>query len=141
MNKHDRLNYLFDKLSDVQQQDLLDLMETWDRMPAPPREEREEVTLNPKLEESLGREWLCLNALKRVVSTHFLPRVELAYVAFHPSLDSMSTAKTREAAEKMYSLEAAYELKRIFEADPEADLFSDEVSEQIHAMYFQNEKR
>ena len=53
----------------------------------------------------------------------------------------MSTAKTREAAEKMYSLEAAYELKRIFEADPDADLFSDEVTEQIHSMFFQNDKR
>ena len=142
MNRQDRLLYLFDKLSNEQQQDLLDLMEMWERMPQPAtREEREDAPLNPALEDSLGREWMCLNSLKRVVSTHFLPRVELAYVAFHPLLDSVSTAKTRDAAEQMYTLEAAYELKRIFEADPHADVFPEDVSETLNAMYVQNDKR
>jgi hypothetical protein len=140
MNRHDRLLYLFDKLSNEQQQDLLNLMETWERMPQPPREQND-VALNPVLKESLGHEWMCLNALKRVVATHFPPRVELAYVAFHPLLDSISTAKTREAAEKMFSLEAAYELKRIFEADPHADVISEDVRDTLNEMFLQQEKR
>ena len=136
MNKHDRLLYLFDRLAPEKQQDLLNLMETWNSMPSTGNES-DETTLNPALADSIGQEWLCLNALKKVVATHFVPRLELAYVAFHPLLDSMSTAKTRGAAEKMYSLEAAYELKRIFEADPDSDLFSGDVADQLHSLLYQ----
>ncbi|MBL0386429.1 hypothetical protein JJB07_07195 [Tumebacillus sp. ITR2] len=133
MNRHDRLLYLFDRLPVEKQHDLMNLMETWNAMPAlsvtDPSGE-----LNPALEDSIGREWYCLNALKKVVSTHFPPRLELAYVAFHPYLDSVSTAKARRAAEQMYTLEAAYELKRIYENDPESDVFTEEVTEQLHRM-------
>jgi hypothetical protein len=131
MNKHDRLLYLFDNLSYDQQQDLLNLMETWNAMPKAVEGEKN-TTLNPVLEDTIGQEWRCLNALKKVVSTHFPPRVELAYVAFHPDLDSVQTAKSRQAAEKMYTLEAAYELKRILEADPDSEVFSGDVAEQLH---------
>ena len=34
----------------------------------------------------------------------------------------------------MYTLEAAYELKRIYENDPESDVFTEEVTEQLHRM-------
>lgn len=136
MNKHDRLIYLFDRLNQEQQQDLLNLMETWNGMPRP-AEGTGETTLNPALEETLGREWMCLNALKKVVATHFLPRVELGYVAFHPYLDSVSNAKTRQAAEKMYTLEAAYELKRILEEEPDSDLFQGEVADMLHGLLHQ----
>jgi hypothetical protein len=139
MNRHDRLLYLFDRLSGEQQQDLLNLMETWNAMPASANES-DETTLNPALADSIGKEWMCLNALKKVVATHFVPRLELAYVAFHPLLDSMSTAKTSGAAEKMYTLEAAYELKRIFEENPDSDLFSGDVADQLHALLYQEKK-
>jgi hypothetical protein len=139
MNRHDRLLYLFDRLTSEQQQDLLNLMETWNNMPRP-SDTKTETTLNPALEKTLGREWMCLNALKKVVSTHFLPRVELGYVAFNPLLDSVANAKTRQAAEKMYTLEAAYELKRIFETEPDSDLFQGEVADLLHSLLHQEKK-
>jgi hypothetical protein len=140
MNKHDRLLYLFDRLPQEKQQDVLNLLETWNAMPITASEVSDDTALNPALEPKLGKEWMCLNALKKVVSTHFPPRLELAYVAFHPLLDSVSTAKTRTAAEKMYLLEAAYELKRIFENDPESELFTEEVSEHLHLLLYQEKK-
>jgi hypothetical protein len=138
MNNHDRLLYLFDRLSSEQQNDLLNLMEMWNAMPAPTANAND-TALNPALEETLGKEWLCLNALKKIVSTHFPPRLELAYIAFNPLLDSVSTAKTAGAAEKMYNLEAAYELKRILETEPDAEIFSEEISNQLHTMLYQND--
>ncbi|MGZ4032492.1 MAG: hypothetical protein ACXVDJ_08510 [Tumebacillaceae bacterium] len=138
MNNHDRLLYLFDRLPSEQQNDLLNLMETWNAMPAISAKANESA-LNPALEETLGKEWLCLNALKKIVATHYPPRLELAYIAFHPLLDSVSTAKTAGAAEKMYNLEAAYELKRILEAEPESDIFPTEISDQLHEMLYQND--
>lgn len=138
MNRHDRLLYLFDRMSHEQQSDLLNLLEMWNSMPAPVTDTNDS-TLNPALEETLGREWHCLNALKKVVSTHFPPRVELAYLAFHPNLDSVSTAKSRGAAEKMYTLEAAYELKRILENEPDSDVFTADVAEMLHKMLHPNE--
>jgi len=142
MNHHDRLLYLFDQLPREKQSDLLNLLETWNSMPrlvqnAP---ERDSTTLNPALEATLGQEWHCLNALKKVVSTHFPPRLELAYIAFHPYLDSLATAKSRSAAEQMYTLEAAYELKRIFEDDPDADVFTEDVKNQLQHMLYQDKK-
>ncbi|MFD2171552.1 hypothetical protein [Tumebacillus lipolyticus] len=139
MNKHDRLTYLFDRLTEEQQQDLLNLMEMWNNMPRP-AEGAGETTLNPALEETLGREWMCLNALKKVVATHFQPRLELGYVAFHPYLDSVSNAKSRQAAKTMYTLEAAYELKRIFEAEPDSELFTGEVADTLHSLLHANEE-
>lgn len=139
MNNHDRLLYLFDHLSSNQQHDLLNLMETWHAMPTP-ASDAVDTTLNPALEKALGKEWLCLNALKKVVATHFPPRLELAYLAFHPLLDSVSTAKTAPAAEKMYNLEAAYELKRIYEAEPDSELFTKEILETMHEMMYQSEE-
>ncbi|KEO81284.1 hypothetical protein [Tumebacillus flagellatus] len=133
MNRHDRLLYLFDRLPVQKQQDLMNLLETWNAVPSLSVVD-ENSELNPALEDSIGREWHCLNALKKVVSTHFPPRLELAYVAFHPYLDSVSSAKSRRAAEQMYTLEAAYELKRIYENDPESDVFTAEVTEQLHRM-------
>lgn len=140
MNKHDRLLYLFDRLPQEKQQDLLNLMEAWDSMPQSVPSEADDTALNPALESELGKEWMCLNALKKVVSTHFPPRLELAYIAFHPLLDSVSTAKSRPAAEKMYSLEASYELKRIFEEEPDSELFSEEVAEHLHSLLYQDKK-
>ncbi|HEU4964797.1 MAG TPA: hypothetical protein VFV52_13205 [Bacilli bacterium] len=141
MNKHDRLLYLFDRLPQDKQQDLLNLLETWNAMPAPTLEKSEDTSaLNPALESALGKEWMCLNALKKVVATHYPPRLELAYVAFHPMLDSVSTAKSRPAAEKMFTLEAAYELKRIFEKEPDSELFSEEVQEHLHSLLYQEKK-
>lgn len=108
-------------------------METWNAVPSL-SVVNQGGELNPALQESIGREWHCLNALKRVVSTHFPPRLELAYVAFHPSLDSVSSAKSRRAAEQMYTLEAAYELKRIYENDQDSDVFTEDVLEQMNHM-------
>lgn len=133
MNRHDRLLYLFDRLPVEKQQDLLNLMETWNAVPSLSVVDQK-GELNPALEDSIGREWYCLNALKKVVSTHFPPRLELAYVAFHPYLDSVSTAKSRRAAEQMYTLEAAYELKRLYETDTESDVFTEEVLEQMNQL-------
>lgn len=133
MNRHDRLLYLFDRLPAQKQQDLMNLLETWNAVPSLSVVDTSSE-LNPALEESIGREWHCLNALKRVVSTHFPPRLELAYVAFHPYLDSVSSAKSRRAAEQMYTLEAAYELKRIYENDHESDVFTEEVLVQMNEM-------
>lgn len=133
MNHHDRLLYLFDRLPAEKQSDILSLLETWNSMPQVTGD-ASETALNPALAETLGQEWHCLSALKKVVSTHFPPRLELAYLAFNPYLDSLATAKTRKASEQMYTLEAAYELKRIFESDPESDVFTEEVKEQLHQM-------
>lgn len=130
-HNHDRLLYLFDRLSHEQQQDLMNLMETWHNMPRP-AEHAGDTALNPALADSIGQEWKCLNALKKVVNTHFPARLELAYLAFNPDLDSVSTAKSRRAAEEMYTLEAAYELKRILEADPTSELFNEDISEFLH---------
>lgn len=135
MNNHERLLYLFDRLPADQQQDLMNLLEIWNNMPIR-SEEANDTALNPALEAQLGKEWHCLNVLKRTVHTHFPPRLELAYVAFHPDLDSVSSAKSRPAAEQMYALEAAYELKRILAEDPDSDVLSEEVKKHIHdALY------
>ena len=139
MNNHDRLLYLFDRLPAEQQQDLMNLLETWNVMPKR-SDDANDTTLNPALADQIGREWHCLSALKKAVSTHFPPRLELAYVAFHPNLDSVSSAKTRLAAEQMYTLEAAYELKRIFEEDPESDILSGGLAESLHSCFHKEPK-
>jgi len=135
MNNHERLLYLFDRLPGDQQQDLLNLLEAWNNMPKR-NEDPSDTALNPVLEEQLGKEWLCLNVLKRAVLTHFPPRLELAYVAFHPDLDSVSSAKSRPAAEQMYALEAAYELKRILAENPDSDVLSEEVKKHIQGSLY-----
>lgn len=128
-DKRDQFLSLFERLSPDQQDDLIQLMKTWTDMPAHAQQAApgdQPVTALARHPE-LSNEWHCLNALKKVVETHYPPRVELAYIAFHPDLDSISTAKTREAAKKMYALEASYELKSIFEKDPGSDLFDKDI--------------
>lgn len=119
---HDRERFLvlFDQLSPVQQADMLKIMENWATRTKAPDSEVPIVPVSPLLQHpQLSKEWHCLSALKQVVDKHYSPHIELAYVAFHPDLDSVSTAKTREAASRMYQLEASYELKAIFEQQPE----------------------
>ncbi|BCJ86523.1 hypothetical protein [Effusibacillus dendaii] len=130
----EQLLSLFDRLTPHQQDDVIHLMKTWLEMPVQKQPtETGESPQNPPLQNpSFLNEWHCLNALKKVVENHYAPRVELGYIAFHPDLDSISTAKTRDAAEKMYVLEAAYELKAIFEKDPDSDVFDKEVLETLH---------
>jgi hypothetical protein len=124
---------LFDQLSTDQQEDLIQLMKTWISMPAAtkavPAGEKPVDALAQHPE--LSQEWHCLTALKKVVEDFYPPRVELAYIAFHPHLDSVQTAKTREAARQMFVLEAAYEMKAIFEKDPDSDVLDQEIIETL----------
>lgn len=120
---------LFERLAPDQQEDLIKIMQTWTEMPSRTKDapvgEKPVTALSQHPE--LSNEWHCLNALKKVVEEHYAPHVELGYIAFHPDLDSVSTAKTRDAAKKMYLLEASYELKSIFEQDPDSDLFDKDI--------------
>ncbi|GAX89870.1 hypothetical protein EFBL_1495 [Effusibacillus lacus] len=96
-----------------------------------PAQSGDSTAAPPRTIPELSKELHCLNALKKVVEDHYQPRVELAYIAFHPDLDSVSTAKTREAAKKMYTLEAAYELKSIFEQNPDSEILEKEIVETL----------
>jgi hypothetical protein len=126
----ERFLELLEQITPEQQGDLLRLMEQWAAMPKPGHHAADgepspsySVWTNP----ILSKEWHCLSALKKVVEKHFPAQIELAYVAFHPDLNSISTAKTKSAARKMYALEAAYELKNILEHAPDSDLLDEEV--------------
>ncbi|MFC4766117.1 hypothetical protein [Effusibacillus consociatus] len=128
-DKHAQFLSLFERLTPDQQEDIIQIMKTWNEMPSltktAPAGEKPVTAISQHPE--LSNEWRCLNALKKVVEEHYTPHVELAYIAFHPDLDSVSTAKTRDAAKKMYVLEASYELKSIFEQDPNSDLLDKEI--------------
>ncbi len=128
-DKRERFSSLFDQLTDEQQTDIIQLMKSWVAQSAMAEQtsnvDQPVSTLSQHPE--LSNQWHCLNALKKVVEKHYTPRVELAYIAFHPDLDSISTAKTREAAQRIYSLEAAYELKSIFEQDPDSEVLDPEI--------------
>lgn len=128
-DKRERFSSLFDQLTDHQQEDIIQLMKTWAEKPSTSCETP--TGGNPVSALShhpeLSSQWHCLKALKKVVDTHYPPQVELAYIAFHPNLDSVSTAKTREAAKRIYSIEAAYELKEIFEQDPDSEVLEEEI--------------
>jgi hypothetical protein len=141
IQKQEQFLSLFEQLTPEQQEDLIRLMQTWADMPPQTKEvpAGEKPVTGISQHPELSREWHCLNALKKVVETHYVPRVELGYIAFHPDLDSISTAKTREAAKKMYVLEASYELKGIFEKDPDNELLDKEVLATLQK-YLNNEK-
>ncbi|WP_018131073.1 hypothetical protein [Effusibacillus pohliae] len=132
-DKREQLLSLFERLTPDQQDDIIQIMKTWIEMPSPakhaPAGENPVTALAQHPE--LSNEWHCLNALKKVVEEHYPPRVELGYIAFHPDLDSISTAKTRDAARKMYILEAAYELKAIFEQDPDSELLDKDIMQTL----------
>ncbi|MBX6395454.1 MAG: hypothetical protein IRY98_07000 [Alicyclobacillaceae bacterium] len=130
MDQVERFVSLFQRLNPEQREDVLKLMETWVALPPTPPPVRDSATPESaaiRRDPSLSKEWHCLSALKRVVSDYFSPVIELGYIAFHPNLDTISTAKTREAAEQMYLLEAAYELKRLLETSPESDILTEEL--------------
>lgn len=132
-DKRERFSSLFDQLTDDQQEDVIRLMKAWIANPSAPAESSADEQPASALSQhpELSKQWHCLNALKKVVEKHYPPRVELAYIAFHPDLDSVSTAKTREAAQRIYSLEAAYELKAIFEQDPDSEVLDQEIVETL----------
>jgi hypothetical protein len=131
----ERFLELLEQITPEQQEDLLRLMEKWAAMPKPGHNATDgelspshSVLSNP----ILSKEWHCLSALKKVVEKHFPAQIELAYIAFHPDLNSISTAKTKPAARKMYALEAAYELKNILEHSPDSDLLDEDVLKTLH---------
>lgn len=132
-DKRERFSSLFDQLSDDQQEDIIQLMKMWVAQSSSPKQTStsEQPVSAFSQHPELSKQWHCLNALKKVVEKHYPPRVELAYIAFHPDLDSVSTAKTREAAQQIYSLEATYELKAIFEQDPDSEVLDQEIVETL----------
>lgn len=134
MDDLERLVSLFQQLTPEQRRDVLRLMETWVALPRPALKvasdsSRESPAI--RRDPGLNREWHCLSALKQVVGRYFTPIIELGYIAFHPNLDTISTAKTREAAEQLYMLEAAYELKRLIETTPDADVLTEDVKQAV----------
>lgn len=134
-------NELFLSLKADQQSDILSLMKTWFKQnQVEPLQKSSDVLFNPIVQNpTLSKEWHCLTALKEVVEKHYEPAVELAYIAFHQDLDSISSAKSRAAVKQMYLLEAAYELKRILEADPESDLLDEQVLKTLQSLLSKEE--
>jgi len=132
----ERLTQLYSSLSAEQQEDVLNLLETWvkmqktiaDRSMQKPQAKAAEKT-SAYRPPSLEDQWECINTLRDMVRHQFRPTVELAYIAFHPDLDSISSAKSRQAVEKMFELEAAYELKSILETQHDSTIITNDMIE------------
>jgi hypothetical protein len=140
-DKLERLNRLFSNLSEEQQEDVLNLLETWMKVKQSITEQSANMQSQSDPAPSdaaptfyhpdLCEQWQCVNTLREMVREYFRPTVELAYIAFHPDLDSISTAKSRTAVERMFELEAAYELKSILETQPDSSIISKQMVEEF----------
>jgi hypothetical protein len=137
-DKLEHLNRLFSSLSEEQQTDILNLLETWVKVRQTQNPQNGQTNSQPyaapssvSVHPDLSEQWQCVNILRGLVRQQFRPTVELAYIAFHPDLDSISTAKSRMAVERMFELEAAYELKSILASQPDSSIITKEMVEEF----------
>ncbi|UOF90443.1 hypothetical protein LSG31_21735 [Fodinisporobacter ferrooxydans] len=147
--KLNRLQEMFSRLSAAQQDDIINLLETWIKQQ---QVIKEAPTRQPSIDSghtsalqyyhhpSLDQQRQSVNILRNYVRDHFRPMIELAYIAFHPDLDSISTAKSRAAVENMFELEAAYELKSILETQPDSSIISKQLIDTFQESNKKNSK-